>query len=100
MGEGPPVERPYLVKGQLLNRKYEIQDDINTGSFGHVILCRDKSNGGVKVAVKVQDRPEPRYHQGDCFVLLLRLDRSLVSNHTHWTGNLCITRGSLTPPPP
>jgi len=63
MGDGP-VERPYLVKGQLLNRRYEIRDDINTGSFGHVILCNDTAKGDVKVAVKVQDRSEPRYHQG------------------------------------
>ncbi len=58
------VERPHLAAGQLLADRYELIEDINTGSFGHVVLCRDTKAGGTKVAVKVQDRPEPRYHQG------------------------------------
>jgi hypothetical protein len=57
-------DRPHLVRGQLLANKYEILEDINTGSFGHVIMCRDTKNGNMNVAVKVQDRAEPRYHQG------------------------------------
>jgi hypothetical protein len=55
-------ERPHLGVGQLLNNKYEIVQDINTGSFGHVVMCQHE---GTKVAVKIQDRAEPRYHQGD-----------------------------------
>jgi len=61
---GGEVDRPHLKRGLRLNDRYEIMDDINTGSFGHVVLCRDISQGGTKVAVKVQDRPEVRYHQG------------------------------------
>lgn len=57
-------ERPYLAKGQRLLEKYEIVQDINTGSFGHVVMCRDVTDNGRKVAVKVQDRSETRYHQG------------------------------------
>jgi hypothetical protein len=60
------MERPYLSKGTLLANKYEILQDINTGSFGHVIMCRSQS--GEKVAVKVQDRTEARYHQGQWFM--------------------------------
>lgn len=57
-------DRPHLGVGQVLANKYEIIEDINTGSFGHVVLCRNTANKGKKVAVKVQDRAEPRYHQG------------------------------------
>jgi serine/threonine protein kinase len=56
-----------LKKGQRLNDRYEVLEDINTGSFGHVVLCRDTAHGDTKVAVKVQDRPEVRYHQGMMF---------------------------------
>jgi serine/threonine protein kinase len=66
---GGEVDRPHLKKGQRLNDRYEVMEDINTGSFGHVVLCRDISQGGTKVAVKVQDRPEVRYHQGSIWLL-------------------------------
>mmetsp|Transcript_1978 Transcript_1978/g.4209 ORF Transcript_1978/g.4209 Transcript_1978/m.4209 type:complete len:112 (-) Transcript_1978:50-385(-) len=59
-----PEERPHLSKQEPLAGKYQILEDINTGSFGHVVLCKDTSREGhPTVAVKVQDRPEERYHQ-------------------------------------
>jgi dual-specificity kinase len=37
--------------------------DISTGSFGHVIACKDLKQNGRVVAVKVQDRVEAKYHK-------------------------------------
>lgn len=54
--------RDYLKSGRL--GRWVLQDNINTGSFGHVVLCKDENDPSVKVAIKVQDRDEARYHQG------------------------------------
>jgi hypothetical protein len=54
--------RNYLKSGRL--GRWVLQDNINTGSFGHVVMCRDETDPSIKVAIKVQDRSEARYHQG------------------------------------
>lgn len=56
--------RPHLRVGDALNGRYEIMHDISTGSFGHVIACKDNQQKGRTVAVKVQDRVEAKYHKG------------------------------------
>jgi hypothetical protein len=56
--------RPHLRVGDALNGRYEILHDISTGSFGHVIACKDIEQKGRTVAVKVQDRVEAKYHKG------------------------------------
>ncbi len=56
--------RPHLRVGDALNGRYEIMHDISTGSFGHVIACKDIKQNGRIVAVKVQDRVEAKYHKG------------------------------------
>lgn len=55
--------RPHLRVGDALKGRYEIMHDISTGSFGHVIACRDLGQNGRTVAVKVQDRVEAKYHK-------------------------------------
>jgi hypothetical protein len=57
--------RPHLRVGDALNARYEIMHDISTGSFGHVIACKDLKQNGRVVAVKVQDRVEAKYHKGE-----------------------------------
>ena len=60
----PKYLRPYLMVGEVLNERYEVVKEFGTGSFGHVICCRDLMNAdGRNVAVKVQDRIEPKYHK-------------------------------------
>ena len=60
----PKYLRPYLMVGEVLNERYEVVKEFGTGSFGHVICCRDLLDAeGRHVAVKVQDRQEPKYHK-------------------------------------
>ena len=60
----PKYLRPYLMVGEVLSERYEVVKEFGTGSFGHVICCRDLMDAkGRHVAVKVQDRQEPKYHK-------------------------------------
>ena len=62
MSDNGSGEREYLKSGRL--GRWRLLENINTGSFGHVVLCADEKDPSAKVAIKVQDREEARYHQG------------------------------------
>mmetsp|Transcript_27494 Transcript_27494/g.80236 ORF Transcript_27494/g.80236 Transcript_27494/m.80236 type:complete len:652 (+) Transcript_27494:2909-4864(+) len=54
--------RPHLRIGDPLKDQYEIVNRLSAGSFGVVIGCRDLKMDRV-VAIKVQDRDEPKYYK-------------------------------------
>jgi len=59
----PGELRPGLFVGDDMKGRYKVEELLNAGSFGAVLGCRDSVKNGDLVAVKMQDRPEERYHR-------------------------------------